>query len=307
MESFITSWLAGSPAFFIPLALAAVGLIISERAGVQSMAAEGYMAIGAMTAAVVTLTTDHIGWAIVAGALAASALALLFAIAVVIFKCEQILAGLATLAIGLGAAGVIGRPYVHKPFTGLNELQIPGLSDLPIIGPILFQQDLLFYVAIAILLYCWYLFRYTRLGLRLSAVGEDPASADVAGVPVSRYQLLAVTAAGTLCGLGGVYLCVAGSSVWVDNMIAGRGWIALALVAFARWQPLRALGGAIFFGALEALLPRLQATGIEAPIYLMGMLPYALTILVLIVIARFGTRNAEPAALGKPYLRQDRH
>tara|TARA_Y100001001_G_C8004515_1_gene307530 strand:+ start:1679 stop:2350 length:672 start_codon:yes stop_codon:yes gene_type:complete len=223
-----------------------------------------------------------------------------------VFKTEQILSGMATLAISLGIAGVIGRSFSHKPFTGTDTLSLPG-SDLPFIGPLLFDQDSLFYLTLILVIALWYVMRHTRVGLRLRAVGEDPASADVAGVAVDWYKLIAATLAGSLCGLAGAYLCLSGSNVWVDNMIAGRGWIAMALVAFARWQPLRALAGAFLFGALEALLPRMQASGVDMPIYLMGMIPYLLTIAVLIIIARFGRHDAQPAALGMIYLRQDRH
>ncbi len=308
MEQFITSWLGSTPAFAIPLALASMGLVLCERAGVLNMGAEGYMALGAMTAAVLTLTLGNPAIGIVAAVLAGAALALIFGFAVVIMRCEQILAGLATMAVGLGIAGVVGRPYVHKTFDGLQPLDLPLLDQIPLIGRLLFNQDILVYLSVLIGFGLWFLLERTRAGLKIRAVGEDPASADVAGVQVQLQQLMAITASGALCGLAGAYLSVASSSIWVENMVAGRGWIALALVVFARWDPLKALAGAFLFGAIEALLPRLQAIGVPAPIYLMNMLPYLFTIAVLLVAAWSGSKKGvEPAALGKPYVRQDRH
>lgn len=308
MEQFIASWLGSTPAFAMPLALAAMGLVLCEKAGVLNMGAEGYMALGAMSAAVITLTTGNSALGILCAVLAGALLAFLFGVAVVVLRCEQILAGLATMAMGLGIAGVIGRPYVHQNFEGLQPLPLAPLDQLPLLGKLLFQQDLLVYLSLGLAVGLWYLLTRTRTGLKIRAVGEDPASADVAGVQVQVQQLAAVTASGAFCGLAGAYLSVASSSVWVDNMVAGRGWIALALVVFARWDPLKALAGALLFGAIEALLPRLQAIGVPAPIYLMNMLPYLFTIAVLLVTAcSTGKQRAEPAALGRPYVRQDRH
>lgn len=305
--AFLTNWLGSVPPAAIPLLLACLGLILSERAGVVSLGIEGYLALGAMSAASITLVSGQPLLGVLAGVLAGTLLALGFGIAVVVLRCEQILAGLATMAIGLGAAGVIGRSYVHRTFEGIDSLQLGALADLPLLGKLLFAQDPLTYLAVLLTLVCAWMLLRTRLGLRLRAVGEDPATADVAGVQVQAHQLLAVALCGALAGLGGAYLATVASNTWVENMVGGRGWIALALVIFARWSPLRALLGAFLFGAIEALLPRLQAIGLDAPVYLVGMLPYALTIAVL-VIASYSPkrRGVEPAALGLAYLRQDR-
>lgn len=305
--AFLTNWLGSVPPAAIPLLLACLGLILSERAGVVSLGIEGYLAMGAMSTASVTLVSGQPLLGVLAGVLAGTLLALGFGIAVVVLRCEQILAGLATMAIGLGAAGVIGRSYVHRTFEGIDSLQLGALAELPLFGKLLFAQDPLTYLAVLLTLACAWMLLRTRLGLRLRAVGEDPATADVAGVQVQAHQLLAVALCGALAGLGGAYLATVASNTWVENMVGGRGWIALALVIFARWSPLRALLGAFLFGAIEALLPRLQAIGLDAPVYLVGMLPYALTIAVL-VIASYSPkrRGVEPAALGLAYLRQDR-
>ncbi|RMX04930.1 ABC transporter permease [Corticibacter populi] len=304
--AFLSGWLGSVPLAAMPLLLACVGLILSERAGVVSLGIEGYLAMGAMTSAVLILQGAPVWLGVAAAMLAGMLLALGFGVAVVLMRAEQVLAGLATMAIGLGLAGLLGRSQVHRPFEGLAPLDVGALAGLPLIGPLLFRQDALTYGALALCLLLGWALAHTRLGLRIRAVGEDPATADVAGVNVPLHQLLAVACCGALGGLAGAYLSVVASNVWVENMVAGRGWIALALVIFARWSPVRAIFGAFFFGAVEALLPRLQAIGWEAPVYLMGMLPYALTILVLAISACRAGHAQEPAALGVAYLRQDR-
>ncbi|MFO1069743.1 MAG: ABC transporter permease [Geminicoccaceae bacterium] len=308
MSAFLVGWLAATPAYMAPLLLACLGILVCERAGVMNLTPEGVMATGAMTGAVVTLTTGSPWTGLLAGTAAGLALSAVFAVAVVLFKAEQILAGLATVAIGAGLAAVFGRAYTHKPFAGLPDLDPGPLADIPLLGPVLFAQDPV--VWLSLLLACalaWLLAR-TRTGLRLRAVGEDPATADSAGVDVQAHQLLAVLAGGALIGLAGAYLSVVASQVWVDGMVAGRGWIAVALVVFAQWKPLRAILGAILFGAADALLPRLLAIGADVPSYLMAMLPYALTIAVLAGMALLGRgQGAQPAALGRVFLRQDRH
>lgn len=303
--AFLGSWLGSVPAFAVPLLLASVGLIVSERAGVLSLGAEGYLALGAMSAVAVTLSSGNLFYGVAAGVLAGALLALLFGIAVVVFHCEQTLAGLACMAIGLGLSGWLGRPFVHQPVSGLPALDFGVLAQLPVLGKLLFAQDALVYIAVGLTLLLAWAIAHSRWGLRLRAVGEAPETADVAGVNVTVQRLLAVTLCGALCGVGGAYLSVVASNIWVENMVAGRGWIALALVIFARWQPARALAGALLFGAIQALLPRLQAIGFNAPVYLMGMLPYLLTIGVLVLATR-SRHGAEPAALGRAYLRQDR-
>lgn len=307
MLDFLVTWLASTPTFATPILLACVGLVFSERAGVLNLGAEGMMAVGAMAAVAVTLTGGNPWVGILAGIGAGALLGLVFGLAVVALRADQILAGLAAVAIGLGAAGLIGKPYVHTTVTGVAKLAIPGLSDLPVVGPILFAQDPFVYIAVALALLGWFYLMRTRSGLRLRATGEDPGAADVAGVDVQLTQMAAVVVSGAACGLAGAYLSVVASQVWVEGMVAGRGWIAIGLVIFARWSPPRAILGALIFGGADALTPRLQAIGADVPAYLMMMMPYLLTIAVLAVPAllRRG-RSAEPAGLGLPFLRQDR-
>lgn len=306
MIDFVLAWLTVLPGYVIPLLLASLGLVLSERAGVLNLGPEGFMAVGAMTGAVLALGGYSPWMGIVLGTLAGAGLSLAFGLAVVVFRVEQTLAGLATVALGLGITGVIGRPHVQTPFEGLPILADTAWgAGLP---RILGQQNALLPLSLVILVAIgWFLFR-TTAGLRLRAVGEDPAAADVSGVDVQVTQILAVLASGALGGLAGAYLSVASAHVWVEGMVAGRGWVVVALVIFARWRPGRSLFAAILFGGTEALMPRLQAIGVDFPVYIGAMLPYALTLGVLALSSmRRGSRSGAPAALGQTYLRQDKH
>lgn len=307
-DGFILNWLATTPNFAAPLLLASLGLIISERAGVINLAPEGLMAVGAMFAVMVGYETAQPWLGVSVGILAGAVLGGLFAVVVVYFHADQVLSGLAIVALGAGITGVIGRPYVHQPVVGFTEVELGLLGDIPWIGRIVFQQDPLIYAALAIAVLAWWVLMRTNRGLSLRAVGEDPAAADVAGVNVHLYKFLAVVCSGALCGFAGAYLSIASSQVWVEGMIAGRGWIAVALVIFAQWRPLRAIVGALVFGGAEALSPQLLAIGADVPVYLMMMLPYVITLGVLIVMAVFRSdRSSAPQGLGMAYLRQDRH
>lgn len=308
MTMALTAWLGAMPGFMTPLLLAALGLMLCERAGVLNLGVEGVMALGAMSGAAAALAGWGPGAAMGAGALAGLAVSLPFMIAVVIFRAPQIPAGLALAALALGASAALGRAASHKPFAGLGDLNWPGgLAELPVVGRMLFRQDAVVYLALVLaVLLGWWLMR-TRAGLRLRAVGEDPATADAAGVDVQLAQLGALAVGSLLIGAAGAYLSVGGSNIWTEGMVAGRGWIALALVVFAQWSPVRAIAGAALFGGAEALIPRLQAMGVEVPVYLLSMLPYALTIAVLVLMAfSKRARQAEPGFLGRAYIRQDR-
>jgi general nucleoside transport system permease protein len=307
-EIFILNWIATIPTFAAPLLLASLGLILSERSGVINLGAEGLMAAGAMSAALVSFHTGNPWLSIFMGSLSAMLLAVVFAIAVVIFRTDQVLSGLTVVALGAGLTGIIGRPYMHQPITGFEKLDLGYLSHIPWIGQIVFRQNPMVYVTILIVILIWWGLMRTNTGLRLRAVGEDPATADIAGVNVCANRFVAVLLSGVLCGLAGAYLSIASSQIWVEGMIAGRGWIAVALVIFARWRPLRAVLGALIFGGAEALIPRMQAIGADVPVYLVMMLPYAVTLFVLIAPAIFQRRiSDEPESLGLEYLRQDPH
>lgn len=294
MIEFAVNWAVAAPEFAAPLLLACLGLIINERAGVLNLGAEGMMACGALAGAVVSL---HSGWpwlgmlgALTAGLLVAS----LFGVVTVVLRANQVVAGLVIVAFGTGLTGLLGRDYVSKTLPGFEAL--------------LFGLDAITFLAVASTIGVWYCLARTVPGLRLRAVGEDPATADASGVSVVLVRLLAVAIGGAFCGAAGGYLALASSQVWVEGMIAGRGWIAVGLVIFARWRPGPALVGALLFGAIEALIPRVQALGADVPIYLMMMLPYLATLGVLVLVsARIRGVSNEPGSLGQAYARQERH
>ena len=307
-DGFILNWLAVTPTYAAPLLLASLGLIISERAGIINLGAEGMMAIGAMAAVIVSAETGQVWSSVAIGTAAGAALALIFSAAVVFFHTDQVLSGLTIVALGGGITGVVGRPYVHQPVTGFAKIEFGPLTEIPWVGKIFFHQDPLIYVCAFTAVVIWWVIARTNMGLSLRAVGEDPATADVAGVNIRLYKFTAVVLSGALCGLAGAYLSIASSKVWVEGMIAGRGWIAVALVIFAQWHPLRAIVGALVFGGAEALTPQLLAIGADVPVYIVMMLPYALTLGVLVAMAVFrGDRSLAPQSLGFAYIRQDRH
>lgn len=305
---FLIGWIAIIPSYTTPLLLAALGLVVCERAGILNLGAEGLMAVGAMSAAVTILSGGDPWLGLAAGTGAATLLAALFGLATVVLRADQTLAGLAVVAIGLGLTGVAGRPYAQKTFDGLatfGDLFGIGRDTAP--GRLVAVQDPVILAVPVLVALIWVWLMRSRSGLRLRAVGENPAAADVAGVDIQLTQLAAVLVSGALCGLAGAYLSTATSHVWVEGMVASRGWIAVALVIFARWNPLRALWGALLFGSADALIPRLQAIGADIPVYLAMTLPYLLTLAVLVATSLTGRRSGEPAFLGRVYLRQDKH
>jgi general nucleoside transport system permease protein len=307
MDALIANWLASTPTMAAPLLLAALGLIINERAGVLNLGAEGLMMVGALAGVIATFHADD-PWAGVAAALVASAVvSLVFALLVVVLRANQVITGLTVVAFGAGITGLVGPPYSQAAIKPFQPVDLGPLTDIPWLGRMLFGQDVLFYLALALTLLAWWVLYRTRLGLCLRAVGESPQAADAAGVDVQAIRLGAVVVGGMLCGLAGADLSLAASQTWVEGMTGGRGWIAVALVIFARWSPWRAVAGALLFGSIEALIPRIQATGTNVPTFLLKMLPYLATLAVLVATAltrRSG--QSAPQALGLPYVREDR-
>jgi simple sugar transport system permease protein len=307
---FVVNWLAGTPGFAVPYALAALGLILSERSGVLALGAEGFMLTGAMAGiGAVVIMGGHPFAAILVAGLAAAVVALLFAVLVVYMRVDQVIAGLAIVFLCQGLTGLVSaeQGWTNRTVAGLQALPIWPLSDLPVIGRILFRQDAIVYLTVpAVFLVHWVLTR-TKLGLKLRAVGENPEAADAAGVSVSLYRLGAVVCGAALVGVAGGYLSVGVARIFVDGMSGGRGWIAIALVIFARWYPWRALLGAILFGCIEALIPRIAAIGVQAPQYFVLMTPYVATIAVMIWTSLAGTaRLNQPGALGRAHVREER-
>ena len=305
---FIIYWLSATPSYAAPLLLAALGLIINERAGVLNLGAEGMMACGALAGALVSLAFSSPLLGVFAAVIAGATTAAIFGGLTVVLRCDQVVSGLILVALGAGVTGLLGREIVGQTLPGFREVDLWLLSDLPVVGPVIFSQNTLTYLSFLFAVLVWWWMYRSVSGLRLRAVGESPSTADANGINVIAARLLAVVVGGAFCGLAGGYLALASSFIWVEGMIAGRGGIAIGLVIFARWNPRQAILGALLFGAIEALIPRVQATGMDVPIYLMMMLPYLTTLGVLVVASKFDEkRSQEPANLGIPYARQDRH
>jgi len=307
VSQFVLDWVAAVPAFAAPFLLATTGLIVNERAGVMDLGAEGIMAMGAVAAIAAMLSGAGAVLAIGAACLAALAMALLFALLAVVLRLEQVLAGLVIFALGVGVSGVLGSGYANQPVAGLSILDPRWFAPLPAWLARILDQDPLTILALLLPVLAWWVLERSELGLRLRAVGEDAPAADAAGVDVLRMRLGAVLVGGLFCGLAGAHLSLVGSQVWVDGMVSGRGWIAVALVTFSRWSTLRAIAAALLFGAVEAVLPRLLSSGLAVPIYLIQMAPYLATIAVL-AGSGLGRKRAvaQPADLGRPFLREER-
>lgn len=297
--------LAGTLAAATPLIFAGLGELVAERSGVINLGVEGMILVGAIAGFAAAAETG-LGPAagLPAGALAGMGAALVFAVFALSLAANQAACGLALTIFGIGLSAFIGQHYVSYSLPGLKPLSIPLLSDIPVIGPVLFHQDAVVYLSLAAFaLVAWTLAK-TRLGLLLKAVGESPEAAHAIGYPVLAIRYGAVLFGGAMAGLAGAYLSTVYTPLWVQNMSAGRGWIAVALVVFAAWKPGRLLLGAYLFGAVTILQFHAQGLGIALPVQLLAALPYLATIVVLVLISR-DRRLLQlnlPASLGKPYL-----
>jgi simple sugar transport system permease protein len=287
-----------------PLVLAAIGELVVERSGVLNLGVEGMMIMGAVVAFAAAQLSGSAFVGALCGLLAGAAFSLLFGFLTLTLVANQVATGLALTILGLGLSGMLGDSFIGVPGVRLPVLDIPGLSDLPYVGRLVFGQDLIFYLSIAAVIGVnWYLFR-TRSGLRLRAIGDNHASAHALGISVVRVRYLAVLFGGACAGLAGAHLSLVYTPQWVENMSAGRGWIALALVVFASWRPWRLLAGAYLFGAVSIGGLHAQALGVAIPSQFMTMLPYLATIVVLVIISmdRRLTLLNRPASLGKPFV-----
>ena len=285
------------------LAIASLGLLINEKAGIVNLGAEGMMLCAAIAAyaTVVHTGSDLLGF--LAGMSAGGLLALIFGALVIGLNTNQYATGLALSLFGAGFSAFVGTGYVQASLPERISYEVPYLTDLPVVGLALFRQHPMVYLVIGFTLaLIWFLER-SRAGLVLRAVGESPQSAHALGYPVRRIRLAAVVCGGALCGLAGAYISVIYTPLWVEGMIAGKGWIALALTTFATWRPARILLGAYLFGGVTMLQFHLQATGLEVPSQFLSMLPYVATIVVLALISRNPQwiRVNMPASLGKPF------
>jgi simple sugar transport system permease protein len=299
-EAIILSVIAAST----PLLLAAAGELVTERSGVLNLGVEGMMIMGAACGFAGAYLTGSTFIGALFGIAAGAALAAMFALLTLGLAVNQVATGLALTILGVGLSGLIGAGFVGERITPAPQLYIPILTGLPFVGKILFGQDAFVYFSIALVVAIWWFLYRTRAGLVLRAVGDNHTSAHALGYPVLKVRLLAVLFGGGCAGLGGAYLPLAYTPFFVSGMTAGRGWIALALVVFASWRPIRLVGGAYLFGAVTILQLHAQALGIGVPSQLMSSLPYLATVVVLVLISRTRATagSAAPASLGTVFV-----
>ena len=285
------------------LAIAGLGLLINEKAGIVNLGAEGMMLCAAVAGFATVAHTGSTWLGFAAGMAAGAVLAAVFGLLVIWLNTNQYATGLALSLFGAGFSAFVGIPYVQEKLPEQTPFALPFLSDIPFLGAALFRQHPMVYIAMGLAVaLIWFLNR-TRAGLVLRAVGESPESAHALGYPVRRIRLAAVVAGGALCGLAGAYVSVVYTPLWVEGMIAGKGWIALALTTFATWRPARVLLGAYLFGGVTMLQFHLQSQGVDIPPQFLTMLPYLATIVVLVLISRnpMWIRVNIPGSLGKPF------
>ena len=286
-----------------PLVFAAIGELVVERSGVLNLGVEGMMILGAIAGFSVTLETGSYMLGIASAALVGALAASLFGLLTQILLSNQVATGLALTIFGLGLAALWGQGYSGESTPALAKVYIFFLSDIPIVGALVFSHDPLIYLSVALVICVFWFLKKTRLGLILRSVGENHDSAHAIGYSVVGVRMAAILFGGACAGLGGAYLSIIQTPLWVEGMTAGRGWIALAIVVFAAWRPGRALIGAYLFGGVTVIQLHVQGLGFEIEAQYMSMLPYLVTIVVLVVISRGKTRanlNA-PACLGKPF------
>ena len=286
-----------------PLILAAIGELVAERAGVLNLGLEGMMVLGAATGFAVATETGSTLAGALGGAGAGLALSALFAVLTVGLAANQVASGLALTILGLGLSGLVGTRHVGMKRDPAPHLHVAGLGDLPVVGDLVFGQDAFVYAALALVAGVWWFLRRSRAGLVLRAIGDDHAATHALGLPVRRVRVLAVLFGGACAGLAGAYLSLAYTPFWSPGMTAGRGWIALALVVFASWRPLRVAGGALLFGGATVLQLHAQAAGLGVPGQALSALPYLATILALVLLS-LGRRQGgslAPAALGRAF------
>jgi ABC-type uncharacterized transport system permease subunit len=308
-EASLIGLLEATVSFGALLYLAALGEMITEKAGILNLGVEGMMAIGAVTGFVVALQTGNPWVALVAAIAAGALIGLLHGLFTVVLGAEQVVSGLSLTILGIGLAAYIGKGSVGQPAGAeLVPVDWGPLSDIPWAGPVLFQQSPLVYMAVLAGLAASFVLGRTRLGLAVRAAGESAPTADAAGHSVAGLRLAAVATGGALAGASGAYLTLSITPQWAEGVVAGRGWIAVALVIFGAWRPGRVALGALLFGLTLALKTRLQTFGVDFSPILLSMLPYLLTVGVLVAIS-IRSRNRPspaPAALGIAYRREER-
>jgi general nucleoside transport system permease protein len=306
------SFLAAAIVAGTPLLFATLGEILTEKVGNLNLGVEGMMLMGAVMGFMVGLKTGNPALAMLAAMAAGGLGAGIYAFLTITLRANQVVSGLALTIFGTGFSSFVGTSLVGEVApAGIKsffaQVQIPILSRIPFIGPIFFRQDPFVYfgyiMAVVIGIYLY----KTSVGLNMLSIGENPNAADAVSINITLYKYIHIIAGGALCGLGGAYLSLVYVPAWQENVTAGRGWIAVALVIFASWNPYKALIGAYLFGGLDIIGFRIQGTGIQISQYVIDMLPYLVTIIILVVVSfRKSIKNAPPKALGNPYFREER-
>ena len=281
-----------------PILLAAIGELVVEKAGVLNLGVEGMMITGAVVGFAIGVNTGSPALGFVAAAAGGAVLSMLFGLLTQYLLSNQVATGLALTLFGLGLSALVGKPYEGIKSPTLQKIDLGGLSDLPVVGPILFGHDPMVYVSLLLVLAVWWGLKHTRAGLVLRAVGENHDAAHALGYKVVRVRLAAIAFGGACAGLGGAYISLVRVPQWVEGLTAGAGWIALAIVVFASWRPWRALLGAYLFGGVSVLQLNLQAAGLAIPVEYLSMSPYVITIVVLVLISARGQHGA-PGSLGR--------
>jgi general nucleoside transport system permease protein len=300
IESFLGSLLIGSIHSGTPLLYATLGEVVEERAGIVNLGLEGVMLMGAVVGFMTTVHTGNAVLGILAAAAAGGLFNTFFGFLVITRKANQLAGGLAMMFCGVGLSALIGAPYIGSRIKGLDEIPIPILSDLPLVGATFFHYDILVYLAVPIALAIWWAFFFTRWGLSLRAVGENPVAAFAAGKDPHRIQYQALLIAGILGGIAGAHLSIGLAKTWAEWMTAGRGFVAVALVIFSKWHPIRAIFGALLFGGAISLQLQMQARGVPVSPFLLDMLPYLLSLGVLAIWGG-SRRQAAPGSLGRVF------
>ncbi len=304
----IIGFLAATVQAGTPLLFASSGEMMAERCGIMNLGLEGMMLVGAVSGFLVTVVSGN-HWLGVLAALGAGAImALIHAFISITLRGNQVVSGLALTIFGTGLSSFFGKNFIGTPLPQrFNAIPLPGLADIPGLGPVLFRQDALVYLSFILVPILYLLLFRTSWGLALRATGETPTAADASGINVVLIRYLNTILGGALAGLGGAYLSLVFAPSWTDGMTAGRGWIAVALVIFGMWSPFKVMAGAYLFGGVEALTFRLQTMGVIVSPFFLQMLPYILTILVLVLaVQRNGREAGPPTALGTPYDREER-
>ena len=282
-----------------PLLLAAVGELVVEKAGVLNLGVEGMMITGAICGFAIAVNTGDPLLGVLAAAGGGAVLALLFALLTQLALANQVASGLGLTLFGLGLSALIGQGYQGVRPPSFPRLNLPGLSDMPVLGPILFSHDLMVYLGLLIVTGVWFMLKYTRAGLILRAVGENHEAAHALGYKVVRIRIMAILFGGACAGMGGAYISLIRVPQWTEGMTAGIGWIALALVVFASWKPWRVVLGAYLFGGVTVIQLNLQAAGVAIPVEYLAMSPYLITILVLVIMS--ADKSSAPASLGRVF------